>query len=236
MDELRTLNRLGIRNIHMYADLFTVNREQVVELCRLIIQSGLKLRWTCNSRVDYVDAEMLKLMGRAGCWMISWGLESANEQILKNARKGADPAKAKRALQWSKAAGIKNWGYFIIGLPGETEATIRETIDYSKRLPLDIALFHVAAPYPGTPFFFQVLENGWFREGTRWEEVDMDRSTVLDYDNLKAEDLERWQRQAWREWAFRPGPALTYLKMLATPGALKSALEVGVRHLIWAKG
>jgi radical SAM superfamily enzyme YgiQ (UPF0313 family) len=236
MDELQILNRLGIRNIHMYADLFTVNREQVVELCRLIIQSGLKLRWTCNSRVDYVDAEMLKLMGRAGCWMISWGLESANEQILKNARKGADPAKAKRALHWSKAAGIKNWGYFIIGLPGETEATIRETIDYSKRLPLDIALFHVAAPYPGTPFFFQVLENGWFREGTRWEEVDMDRSTVLDYDNLKAEDLERWQRQAWREWAFRPGPALTYLKMLATPGALKSALEVGVRHLIWAKG
>jgi len=236
MDELRILKGLGVHNIHMYADLFTVNREQVVELCRLIIQAGLKIRWTCNSRVDYVDEEMLRLMGDAGCWMISWGLESANEQILKNARKGADPAKAKRALRWAKAAGIKNWGYFIIGLPGETEATIRQTINYSKRLPIDLALFHVAAPYPGTPFFFQVLENGWFRDGTRWEEVDMDRSTVLDYDNLKAEDLERWQRQAWREWAFRPGPALTYLKMLATPGALKSAVEVGVRHLIWAKG
>jgi anaerobic magnesium-protoporphyrin IX monomethyl ester cyclase len=236
LEELRILNDLGVRNIHMYADLFTVNREQVVELCRLIIQSRLKIRWTCNSRVDYVDAEMLKLMGKAGCWMISWGIESANEQILKNARKGADPTKAKRALQWAKAAGIKNWGYFIIGLPGETEETIRQTIDFSKRLPLDIALFHVAAPYPGTPFFFQVMENGWFRDGTRWEEVDMDRSTVLDYDNLKAEDLERWQRQAWREWAFRPGPALTYLKMLATPGALRSAIEVGVRHLTWEKG
>jgi len=235
LEELRILKGLGVNNIHMYADLFTVNREQVVELCRLMIADGLNIRWTCNSRVDYVDAEMLKLMGRAGCWMISWGIESANEQILKNARKGADPAKAKRALQWSKAAGIKNWGYFIIGLPGETEATIRQTIDFSKRLPLDIALFHVAAPYPGTPFFFQVLENGWFREGTRWEEVDMDGSTVLDYENLKAEDLERWQKQAWREWAFRPGPALTYLKMLATPGALKSAIEVGVRHLAWAK-
>ncbi|MFN0074212.1 MAG: radical SAM protein, partial [Chloroflexota bacterium] len=71
--------------------------------------------------------------------------------------------------------------------------------------------------------------------GTEWEQVDMDDSTVLDYKNLKAEDLERWQKQAWREWAFRPGPALTYLKMLATPGALKSAVEVGVRHLAWAK-
>jgi radical SAM superfamily enzyme YgiQ (UPF0313 family) len=234
--ELWLLKGLGISNVHMYADLFTVNREQVVNLCRLLLAEGLQIRWTCNSRVDYVDEEMLRLMGRAGCWMISWGIESGNEAILKQARKGADPKKAERALRWARAAGIKNWGYFIIGLPGETEATIRQTIDFSKRLPLDLALFHVAAPYPGTPFFFQVMENGWFRPGTRWEEVDMDQSTVLDYANLKAEDLERWQKQAWREWALRPGPALTYLKMLATPGALKSALEVGARHLSWARG
>jgi radical SAM superfamily enzyme YgiQ (UPF0313 family) len=236
VEELKLLARLGIHSVHMYADLFTVSRDQVVGICNLILQEGLKIRWTCNSRVDYVDEEMLRLMGKAGCWMISWGIESGNEAILKNARKGADPQKAARALQWAKAAGIKNWGYFIIGLPGETEETIRQTIDFSKKLPLDLALFHVAAPYPGTPFFFQVMENGWFRPETQWEEVDMDRSTVLDYTGLKAEDLERWQKRAWREWAFRPGPAKTYLKMLATPGALRSAIEVGVRHLVWAKG
>jgi radical SAM superfamily enzyme YgiQ (UPF0313 family) len=235
IEELWVLKGLGIHNIHMYADLFTVNREQVVSLCRLMIEQNLNVRWTCNSRVDYVDEEMLRLMGRAGCWLISWGIESGNEAILKNARKGADPAKAERALTWAKRAGIKNWGYFIIGLPGETETTIRQTIDFSKRLPLDLALFHVAAPYPGTPFFFQVMENNWFRAGTEWEQVDMDRSTVLDYGNLSAEELEQWQKRAWREWAFRPGPALTYLQMLATPGALRSALEVGIRHITWAK-
>jgi radical SAM superfamily enzyme YgiQ (UPF0313 family) len=235
VEELKLLGELGIRNVHMYADLFTVSREQVVEICQRILREGLKIRWTCNSRVDYVDEEMLRLMGKAGCWMISWGIESGNEAILKNARKGADPKKAARALRWAKAAGIKNWGYFIIGLPGETEETIQETIAFAKKLPLDLALFHVAAPYPGTPFFFQVMENGWFRAGTQWEEVDMDRSTVLDYNGLSAEDLERWQKRAWREWAFRPGPAMTYLKMLATPGALRSAIEVGVRHLTWAK-
>ncbi len=94
----------------------------------------------------------------------------------------------------------------------------------------------IAAPYPGTPFFFEVLENGWFRPGTRWEEIDMDESTVLDYPHLGAEELERWQRRAFREWAMRPGPAITYLKMLATPGTLRSALEVGLRHLAWARG
>jgi radical SAM superfamily enzyme YgiQ (UPF0313 family) len=235
VEELRVLKNLGIHNIHMYADLFTVNRDQVVDLCRLMIAEELNIRWTCNSRVDYVDEEMLRLMAQAGNWLISWGIESGNEQILRHARKGAYPDKALRGLTWARAAGIKNWGYFIIGLPGETEETIRQTIDFAKKLPLDIALFHVAAPYPGTPFFFEVVENQWFRKGTRWEQVDMDKGTVLDYPGLPAERLLYWQRRAFREWALRPGPMLTYLKMLLSDAStFKSAVNVGLQHLSWA--
>lgn len=235
MEELWLLHGLGIHNIHMYADLFTVSREQVMGLCDLIVKEGLKIRWTCNSRVDYVDEEMLKAMGRAGCWLISWGIESGNEEILRRAHKGADPKKARQALTWAKQAGIKNWGYFIIGLPGETVETIRQTIDFSKSLPLDLALFHIAAPYPGTPFFFEVVEKGWFRPGTRWEEVDMDKGTVLEYENLSAEDLMYWQKQAFREWALRPGPIWTYLKMLVSDThTFKRAVRVGLEHLRWA--
>jgi len=234
MEELWRLKELGINNIHMYADLFTVNREQVMELCERMIAEKINIRWTCNSRVDYVDEEMLRMMGRAGNWLISWGIESGNEQILKHARKGAYPDKAERALKWAHAAGIKNWGYFIIGLPGETEATIRQTIDFAKKLPLDIALFHVAAPYPGTPFFFEVVENGWFRPGTRWEQVDMDKGTVLDYPGLSAERLLYWQKRAFREWAFRPGPMMTYMKMVLSDwSTMRSALSVGWQHLTW---
>ena len=235
MEELWYLKKLGINNIHMYADLFTMNRDQVVDLCQRMIDEKINIRWTCNSRVDYVDEEMLSMMGKAGNWLISWGIESGNEAILKRAHKGADPAKAERALKWAKKAGIMNWGYFIVGLPGETEETIRQSIEFAKKLPLDIALFHVAAPYPGTPFFFDVVENGWFRPGTRWEQVDMDKGTVLDYPNLTAERLLYWQKRAFREWAFRPGPMFTYLKMLLTDwGTLKSALNVGFQHLIWS--
>ncbi|HXK62289.1 MAG TPA: radical SAM protein, partial [Acidobacteriota bacterium] len=205
VEEIEILVDKGVRNIHMYADLFTVNREQVMGLCELLLEKRLKIKWTCNSRVDYVDREMLLQMGRAGCWMISWGIESGNEIILRRAGKGANPQKAKQALMWAREAGIKNWGYFIIGLPGETVETIRETIEFSKTLPLELALFHVAAPYPGTPFFFDVVKNGWFREGTRWEQVDMDKETVLEYENLSAADLLYWQKRAFREWAFRPG-------------------------------
>ncbi len=233
--ELKVLKGLGINYVNMYADLFTLSREQVVGLCELMIKEKLDIKWMCNSRVDYVDREMLELMGRAGCWMIAWGIESASLDILKHAHKGADPAKAQRALAWSKKAGIMNWGYFIIGLPGETEETIRQTISFAKKLPLDIALFHIAAPYPGTPFFFEVVKHGWFRPGTRWEQVDMDRYTVLDYPNLSAERLEYWQKRAFREWAFRPGPMLTYLKSFNSWEGVKSAVSAAFQHLNWMR-
>jgi anaerobic magnesium-protoporphyrin IX monomethyl ester cyclase len=235
IEEMWELKKQGIHNIHMYADLFTINRTQVIELCQLMVEEKIGIKWTCNSRVDYVDEEMLNWMAKAGCRLISWGIESGNEQILKHARKGANPAKAKQALTWAKKAGIMNWGYFIIGLPGETEETIRQTIDFAKTLPLDIALFHVAAPYPGTPFFFEVVKEGWFRPGTRWEQVDMDKGTVLDYPNLSAEQLLYWQKRAFKEWAFRPGPIFTYMKMLLSdPSTMKTAFNVGLQHLSWA--
>ncbi len=235
--ELELLAGLGVRDVHMYADLFTISREQVVGLCELILERGLRLRWTCNSRVDFVDPEMLSLMGRAGCWMISWGIESGSEEVLRRACKGITPEQVEQALRWAREAGIRNWGYFIIGLPGETEETIRETIRFAKRLPLSLALFHIAAPYPGSPLFFEVVEQGWFRPGTRWEQVDMDCSTVLDYPHLRAEELERWAQRAFRSWAFRPGPALTYLGMLLrSPSLWRPALEIGLESLGWAAG
>lgn len=235
LKELWELDRLGIHNIHMYSDLFTVSRDQVVDLANLIIKEGPKIRWMCNSRVDYVDQEMLQLMARSGCWLISWGIESASEDVLKRARKGYRMEQAPQALEWAKRAGIMNWGYFIIGLPGETEETIRQTIAFSKKMPLDIALFHIAGPYPGTPFFFDVIEHDWFRPGTQWEEVDMDRSTVLQYPELSAEQLEYWARRAFREWAFRPRPLLTFLKMLTTDVyTFKLAVDAGLQHIGWA--
>lgn len=237
LQELWQLKKLGLNNVHMYADLFTVDRQQVMGICRLMIEQNIGLKWTCNSRVDFVDEELLCLMARAGCHLIAWGIESGSEEILKRARKGTNPAKAAQALTWARRAGIKNWGYFIIGLPGETEATIRQTIEFAKKLPLDIALFHIAAPYPGTPFFFEVLQNGWFRPGTRWEQVDMDKETVLDYPDLPAERLEYWQKRAFREWALRPGPMWTFLKMLVTePAMWRNALNVAAQHLAWLTG
>ena len=231
--ELHELGRLGVHTVHMYADLFTVNREQVMGLCRLIRREGLRLRWTCNSRVDFVDRELLDAMAEAGCWLISWGIESADEAILRRVHKGYRPEQAEQALRWAREAGIKNWGYFIIGLPGETEETIDRTIALARRLPLDLALFHIAAPHPGTPFYREVVEQGWIRPGAVWEDVDMDRSTVLAYPHLSAEQLEHHARRAFRRWALRPGPIWTFLKSINNPGVVRSAVDIGLQQLAW---
>ena len=233
--EIEMLAELGLHSVHMYADLFTVNRQHVMGICQGLLDRGLKIRWTCNSRVDFVDPEMLELMHRSGCWMISWGIESGDPDMLRRMHKGITLDAVERALEWSHQAGIKNWGYFIIGLPGETEESIRETIDYAKELPLDIALFHIAAPYPGTPFYREAMEQGWFRQGGRWEDVDMDRSTVLDYPGMPAERIEYWARRAFREWAFRPGPIWTYLTQMLSVDTFRAAVRVGLESLGWAR-
>jgi hypothetical protein len=91
VEEIRQLGELGVHNIHMYADLFTVNRDQVVGLCQGLIEANLKIRWTCNSRVDFVDREMLQLMAKSGCYYIAWGLESGNKEILRTRARASIP-------------------------------------------------------------------------------------------------------------------------------------------------
>ena len=140
-----------------------------------------------------------------------------------------------QGVGWARAVGIKNWGYFIVGLPGETDETAQQTIELARKLPLDLALFHIAAPYPGTPFYREAVDKGWFRPGTRWEDVDMDRSTVLDYPQMPAERIEYWARRAFREWAFRPGPIWTYLTSMFSPATFRSAVEIGLESLGWVR-
>jgi len=235
MQEVDKLVALGTTNIHFEADLFTMNRQQVTGLCEQIQAREVPIRWTCNSRVDFVDQDLLNLMARSGCWMIAWGIESGSPEILKRVRKGITPEQVEQTLRWSKAAGIRNYGYFILGLPGETEATIDQTIAFSKKLPLDFALFHIAVPYPGTPLWYEALDHGWLRVN-RWEDFDMYNSSVLEYPNLSAAQLQEAARRAAREWALRPAPMWTFVKELRNLATLRQWARIGVRHLSWIIG
>jgi radical SAM superfamily enzyme YgiQ (UPF0313 family) len=226
MAELWFLYDLGIHNVHMVADVFTLNREQVMGLAKLIIEEELPLRWTCNTYVDRVDEEMLTLLGRAGCWLILWGLDSALEQPFNSTNNGHHLTQTTQALHWAKKAGIKNWGYFTLGLPGETEESIQRTIAISKELPLDLAFFQLDTSYYDSPFFFDRIENGWLQSNNHREAVSLSQSIESGNGRLKAEELEYWQKRAFREWALRPGPIWTMLKDLSPWAHYRSVIAL----------
>ncbi len=233
-DELVWLHELGVDNVVFLADLFTVNRKQVIELCRRIVDAGLPVKWQCNSRVDNVDEELLAWMKRAGCWQIAFGLESGSQKVLDLARKGITVEQIEKTIDLVDRFGIKAWGYFIIGLPGETPETIRETIDLAKRLPLNLALFHVAVPYPGTEFNEMAREQGWLLSD-RWEDLDMNYSAIVEYPQLSAAEIDKAAKRAFFEWYLRPGPIMRLLGSVRDVETLKSVGRNIWRHALWLR-
>jgi radical SAM superfamily enzyme YgiQ (UPF0313 family) len=218
MKELEYLHRINVKRVVFLADLFTLNRKVIMELCDLIIKRGLPMCWACNSRVDTIDEEMLRKMKQAGCWLIAFGLESGSQKILDRCDKRTTVEKGRQAIEMTQKIGIKSWGYFIIGLPGETKETIRETINFAKSLPLDIALFHLAVPYPGTGFYHEALEKNWL-DSFDWSYFDMEDVSVVSYPNLSSKTILNGTRLAFREFYFRPKQFWRLCKMwLSTKG------------------
>ena len=219
VEELLLLQKLGVRHIYMQADLFTVCRDQVAHLCRLIASEGLQLAWSCSARVDSVDEELLRLMGRAGCQCITWAIESGNDVLLWRIGKGTRTKGVEQVLAWACEAGIHSWGSFILGLPGETEETIQQTVALAKNLNLERVTFDLAVPRPGTPFWEQATLKQWLRPDARWEDGDVCGPAILDYPWLRAARLDLWLERAYREWALRPGSQWGQLRHLTSARA-----------------
>jgi radical SAM superfamily enzyme YgiQ (UPF0313 family) len=230
--ELVYLAEHNVHNVLFLADLFTYNRKGVIELCDLILARGLKVRWTCNSRVDTIDEEMMIKMKQAGCWLIAFGIESGSQTVLDNVKKDAKVEDAIRTINLCQKHGIKTWGYFIIGLPGENRQTVRETIDLAKKIPLDIALFHVAMPYAGTEFYFQAVANGWLNTYD-WKHFDMNDSAVVGYGEFGAEEILKATKQAFREFYLRPVQAWRLLRMMQATGDFGMVYSVARNFLSW---
>jgi radical SAM superfamily enzyme YgiQ (UPF0313 family) len=170
VDELEYLNTFKFHQINIADDLFTANKNHCAAVCEEIIKRGLRLTWTSFARVDTVSDEMLTKMKAAGCSAVSFGIESANPQILKTIKKGITPQQIDDAVGMCKNAGITPYASFILGLPGETPETINESMDLGERLK-KIGLsfgFHLLAPFPGTDvrehsdqFGIKILTDDW---------------------------------------------------------------------------
>ena len=203
VEEIKILKKYGITNYLLHADTFTVNKKWVLQLCELIQENKLKIRWACNTHISSIDREMTQAMKKAGCWMIAPGVESGAQEILDNIKKGITVTQIRDTLHMLHEEGLEIWAYFVFGFPGETKETLKQSIRFAKELPIDIAHFGIGTPYPGTEFYRMCEEHGWLKS-RKWEDYDQNYSAIVEYPNLSSEEIAEALRKAYISFYFRP--------------------------------
>ena len=164
VDEIEVIYRkYGFSQINVVDDTFTLNHPHATELCRELIRRNLPIKWSIFSRVDTLTPELLDLMRKAGCTCMLFGVESGNQEVLNNIKKGITPEKVRNGVKMATEAGIGSFASFILGLPGETPERARETMALAKELSERWGTqygFHYLSPFPGTELFEQAEELG----------------------------------------------------------------------------
>ncbi len=202
VDEMEMLvEKYGVKEIMFYDDTITVRREHVVGICNEILKRGLKVKWESPTRVNLVDEEMLRLMKKAGCIRLRYGVESGDPRILKLMNKRITLEKVQEVFALTRKIGMESFAYFIIGYATETPLTMQGTIDLAKKINPDFVMFTIATPYPKTPLHTLSVENGlidadYWRNFTLGKEVG--RMPYL------IPDAEEWIKKAYRSFYLRP--------------------------------
>jgi hypothetical protein len=167
VNEMEALAGLGFKRIRVEDDLFTFRKDRALAICRELDRRGLSVRWRAYARVDTVDAELLSWMRRTGCERILFGAESGSTEILRRIRKGITPEQTRRAVQMTREAGIGVLASFVLGLPGETPQTLRQTLEFADSLKVPYSL-NLLTPYVGTEireraaqWGIQILSSDW---------------------------------------------------------------------------
>jgi len=161
IDELR--KRYHIEAFTVMDELFILNKERATDFCEKLIKKNWNLRWTACGRVNLVDKELLKLLRKAGCIFLSYGIESGDKSVLKRMKKGITLEQVVDAIRWTKEAGIEPGGSFILGMPGENHATIQNTVKLYKEINKYrnyACEFFFATPYPGTALYDEMRSKG----------------------------------------------------------------------------
>ena len=208
ISEIEDLLQLGIREFYIADDGFTSDIRRAEEICDQIIGKKLKFTWACVNgiRVDRVNAALLGKMRQAGCYSISFGIESGNQKVLDNLGKGIKLEEIRSSVGLAKAAGLQVFGFFIFGFEDDTEETMQDTIRFAKSLPLDLAKASIMMPFPGSPLYAKYMKLGLIYPTADYSNFNayMPPQTVYRHPHLKWSVVEDYQEKFYRSFYFSP--------------------------------
>lgn len=223
------INKYNIRNFIFWSDIFNQDREWTVNLCEKIIKSGLKFTWSANTRADTADLKMAKLMHKAGCRLVSLGVESGSQFILDKIGKNITLDEIRDTVDAFKKAKIKIYNYFVLGLPWDDEATMSETIDFAIELDSDFVSFYTATPLPGTRFY-NFIKNELHEEVESYENAYYE-PCVNTY-SLSKEQVMEFHKNAVKAFYLRPLYILKMLLKIRSLYEIKSYFLAGMKILL----
>lgn len=215
IEMLKHLKRTyDIKEFILFDDNFVMYRKNLMKLLNMLIDEKLDMTWSCNARIDMVNEEVLNLMARAGCWQISYGIETGNQKIMDSLGKNITKEKVQKTIELSRKAGIRTVGYFMIGHFRETQETIDETIRFARDIGLDDFRMSFFTPLPGTKASLIADQYGEFDND--WEKMTL-FSPVFFPKGITRDQLIYNQKRAIRKFFFRPRAVWSYLKMVKNP-------------------
>jgi anaerobic magnesium-protoporphyrin IX monomethyl ester cyclase len=201
------VDEMGATEIGITDDVWNLKLDRAKEICRLLISEGLTdVPWITvhGMRADHTDAELFRLMKQAGCLRAGFGVESGNQMVLDSIKKQQSLEDVRRAFREAKAAGLQTMGFFIFGLPADTEETMEDTIRFALELDPDLANFMIAAPYPGTELWEIARRDGRLFS-MNWQDYAIhDERARYDLPTLPPELVERKWHEAYRRFYLRP--------------------------------
>jgi radical SAM superfamily enzyme YgiQ (UPF0313 family) len=214
-------------------DIWNLDLKRAKELCRALISEGLnRVPWITihGMKVNHTDAELFQLMKQAGCKRVGFGVESGDEAILKNSvRKSQTYEQVRAAFRNARAAGLETMGFFIYGMPGESEETMEKTTRLALELDPDLANFMMAAPYPGTELW-STLERDGKIYARDWSELAIHSDHAhFEIGGLDPQLVEKKWREAYRRFYFRPKRLVQRLTRADTWRNLPSRVSDAVR-------
>ncbi|MGA2681183.1 MAG: radical SAM protein [Candidatus Bathyarchaeia archaeon] len=152
----------GTKGIYFVGDNFTINKKRTSELCRLIKSDKIDLKWTCETRADLINKELLSEMKSAGCQTMFFGVESGSPRIQQKLNKGIDLQDVVKAFELCRQTGIQTMTSFMLGIPGETFDDMKETFNFSKKLKADWCQFNIYIACPGSQLYDEVISKGLY--------------------------------------------------------------------------